>query len=120
MDEPVISLLSHLSYRLFCPRNCLHDSYARVIGTRYYADVSSLLCSHSPTNIKLHCINARYITHKAYRLSSSLYQKSSICRAAIHAGVLKSESGGYLDVMPADRRRQYNGSYQNGITSERY
>ncbi|XP_076150431.1 cysteine-rich secretory protein LCCL domain-containing 1b [Alosa pseudoharengus] len=68
--------------RLYCPRNCLHSSYTRVVGSRYYAD------------------------------------KSSICRAAIHAGVIQSESGGYLDVMPVDRRRQYSGSYQNGITSE--
>lgn len=47
-------------------------------------------------------------------------QKSSICRAAVHAGVIQNESGGYLDVMPVDKRRQYSGSYQNGITSERY
>lgn len=26
--------------RLYCPRNCLYNSYARVIGTRYYSDVS--------------------------------------------------------------------------------
>uniref|UniRef100_A0A8D3E924 LCCL domain-containing protein n=1 Tax=Scophthalmus maximus TaxID=52904 RepID=A0A8D3E924_SCOMX len=70
--------------RLYCPRNCLRDSRARVVGTKYYAD------------------------------------KSSICRAAIHAGVIRGESGGYLDVMPVDRRRQYSGSYQNGISSERY
>ncbi|KAF0047394.1 hypothetical protein F2P81_001027 [Scophthalmus maximus] len=68
--------------RLYCPRNCLRDSRARVVGTKYYAD------------------------------------KSSICRAAIHAGVIRGESGGYLDVMPVDRRRQYSGSYQNGISSE--
>uniref|UniRef100_A0A3P9MXF4 Cysteine-rich secretory protein LCCL domain containing 1b n=1 Tax=Poecilia reticulata TaxID=8081 RepID=A0A3P9MXF4_POERE len=68
--------------RLYCPKNCLHDSRARVIGTKYYTD------------------------------------KSSICRAAIHAGVIRSESGGYLDVMPVDTRRQYSGSYQNGINSE--
>ncbi|CAI5642195.1 cysteine-rich secretory protein LCCL domain-containing 1-like [Oreochromis aureus] len=68
--------------RLYCPRNCLRDSQARVIGTKYYSD------------------------------------KSSICRAAIHAGVIKNESGGYLDVMPVDKKRHYSGSYQNGITSE--
>ncbi|XP_051985161.1 cysteine-rich secretory protein LCCL domain-containing 1-like [Xyrauchen texanus] len=68
--------------RLYCPRNCLYDSSARVIGTHYYSD------------------------------------KSSICRAAIHAGVIRSDSGGYLDVMPVDKRRQYKGSYQNGITSD--
>ncbi|XP_071370022.1 cysteine-rich secretory protein LCCL domain-containing 1b [Centroberyx affinis] len=68
--------------RLYCPRNCLHDTRARVIGTKYYSD------------------------------------KSSICRAAIHAGVIQNEAGGYLDVMPADKRKQYSGSYQNSITSE--
>ncbi|XP_037642409.1 cysteine-rich secretory protein LCCL domain-containing 1-like [Sebastes umbrosus] len=68
--------------RLYCPRNCLRDSRARVIGTKYYSD------------------------------------KSSICRAAVHAGVIQNESGGYLDVMPVDKRKQYSGSYQNGITSE--
>ncbi|KAG7227428.1 hypothetical protein INR49_000434, partial [Caranx melampygus] len=68
--------------RLYCPRNCWRDSQARVIGTKFYSD------------------------------------KSSICRAAIHAGVIQNESGGYLDVMPIDKRRQYSGSYQNGITSE--
>lgn len=46
-------------------------------------------------------------------------QKSSVCRAAIHAGVMQNESGGYIDVMPVDSKSQYNGSSQNGITSER-
>uniref|UniRef100_A0AAV2JV50 LCCL domain-containing protein n=1 Tax=Knipowitschia caucasica TaxID=637954 RepID=A0AAV2JV50_KNICA len=68
--------------RLYCPRNCLHQSQVRVIGTKYYSDISS------------------------------------ICRAGIHAGVIQNESGGYLDVMPVDRRRLYKGSHQNGITSE--
>uniref|UniRef100_A0A8C7MJ35 Cysteine-rich secretory protein LCCL domain containing 1b n=1 Tax=Oncorhynchus kisutch TaxID=8019 RepID=A0A8C7MJ35_ONCKI len=68
--------------RLYCPRNCLHETRARVIGTQYYSD------------------------------------KSSICRAAIHAGVIQNDSGGYLDVQPVDKRRQYSGSYQNGISSE--
>lgn len=49
-----------------------------------------------------------------------VFQKSSICRAAIHAGVIKSESGGYVDVMPVNRRKQYVSSSQNGVTSERY
>uniref|UniRef100_A0A8C5I1L5 Cysteine-rich secretory protein LCCL domain-containing 1-like n=1 Tax=Gouania willdenowi TaxID=441366 RepID=A0A8C5I1L5_GOUWI len=68
--------------RLYCPRNCLHESQARVTGTKYYFD------------------------------------RSSICRAAIHAGVIQNESGGYLDVMPVDRRRNYSGSHQNSIASE--
>uniref|UniRef100_A0A6Q2X004 LCCL domain-containing protein n=1 Tax=Esox lucius TaxID=8010 RepID=A0A6Q2X004_ESOLU len=44
--------------------------------------------------------------------------KSSICRAAIHAGVIQNHSGGYLDVQPVDSRRLYSGSYQNAISSE--
>uniref|UniRef100_A0A3Q2Y7H5 Cysteine-rich secretory protein LCCL domain containing 1b n=1 Tax=Hippocampus comes TaxID=109280 RepID=A0A3Q2Y7H5_HIPCM len=68
--------------RLYCPKNCLGGSQARVIGSKYYAD------------------------------------KSSICRAALHAGVIQNEAGGYIDVMPVDRRRQYSGTSQNGITSE--
>ncbi|XP_041737260.1 cysteine-rich secretory protein LCCL domain-containing 1-like [Coregonus clupeaformis] len=44
--------------------------------------------------------------------------RSSICRAAVHAGVLQNDVGGYIDVMPVDKRKQYIASYQNGITSE--
>uniref|UniRef100_A0A8C5N7K7 LCCL domain-containing protein n=1 Tax=Gouania willdenowi TaxID=441366 RepID=A0A8C5N7K7_GOUWI len=45
--------------------------------------------------------------------------RSSICRAAIHTGVIRNEAGGYIDVMPVDKRRHYVGSHQNGISSER-
>uniref|UniRef100_A0A3Q3Q1N7 LCCL domain-containing protein n=1 Tax=Monopterus albus TaxID=43700 RepID=A0A3Q3Q1N7_MONAL len=44
--------------------------------------------------------------------------KSSICSAAIHAGVIRNDAGGYIDVMPVDKRRHYIASYQNGIFSE--
>ncbi|XP_069369109.1 cysteine-rich secretory protein LCCL domain-containing 1 isoform X3 [Paralichthys olivaceus] len=44
--------------------------------------------------------------------------KSSICRAAVHAGVIRNEAGGYIDVMPVDKRRHYIASHQNGISSE--
>uniref|UniRef100_A0A671XHG6 Cysteine rich secretory protein LCCL domain containing 1 n=1 Tax=Sparus aurata TaxID=8175 RepID=A0A671XHG6_SPAAU len=40
--------------------------------------------------------------------------KSSICRSAVHAGVIKNDVGGYIDVMPVDKRRHYIASYQNG------
>uniref|UniRef100_A0A8C7Z060 Cysteine rich secretory protein LCCL domain containing 1 n=1 Tax=Oryzias sinensis TaxID=183150 RepID=A0A8C7Z060_9TELE len=46
--------------------------------------------------------------------------KSSICRAAVHAGVIRNHSGGYIDVMPMEKRRHYTASNQNGIFSERY
>ncbi|KAI9523203.1 hypothetical protein NQZ68_029208 [Dissostichus eleginoides] len=44
--------------------------------------------------------------------------KSSICRAAVHAGVLRNNLGGYIDVMPVDKRKNYIASHQNGISSE--
>lgn len=48
-----------------------------------------------------------------------LSQISSICRAAVHAGVVRNQ-GGYVDVMPVDKRKLYVASFQNGIYSERY
>ncbi|XP_054621807.1 cysteine-rich secretory protein LCCL domain-containing 1 isoform X2 [Dunckerocampus dactyliophorus] len=44
--------------------------------------------------------------------------KSSICRAAVHAGVIRNSAGGYIDVMPADKRKLYMSSKQNGVVSE--
>lgn len=44
--------------------------------------------------------------------------RSSICRAAVHAGVIRNDVGGYIDVMPVDTRKHYIASYQNGISSE--
>lgn len=46
-------------------------------------------------------------------------QKSSICRTAVHAGVIGDESGGYVDVMPVDKKKAYAGSLRNGVQSER-
>ncbi|XP_012868439.1 PREDICTED: cysteine-rich secretory protein LCCL domain-containing 2 [Dipodomys ordii] len=43
---------------------------------------------------------------------------SSICKAAVHAGVIRDESGGYVDVMPVNSKPRYVGSLRNGVTSE--
>ncbi|XP_072492320.1 cysteine-rich secretory protein LCCL domain-containing 2 [Notamacropus eugenii] len=43
---------------------------------------------------------------------------SSICRTAVHAGVIKDETGGYVDVMPVDKKKIYVGSLRNGVQSE--
>ncbi|XP_061877065.1 cysteine-rich secretory protein LCCL domain-containing 1 isoform X2 [Entelurus aequoreus] len=52
-------------------------------------------------------------------IGTSLYSdKSSICRAAVHAGVLRNNVGGYIDVMPVDKRKLYMASNQNGVVSE--
>lgn len=70
--------------RMYCPPNCLEENphLARVIGTRFYSD------------------------------------RSSICRAAVHAGVIRNYDGGYLDIMPVENKQRYFGTYQNGIFSE--
>lgn len=43
---------------------------------------------------------------------------SSICKAAVHAGAIGNQEGGYIDVMPVDKKRSYSGSLKNGIRSE--
>ncbi|XP_055001903.1 cysteine-rich secretory protein LCCL domain-containing 2 [Sorex araneus] len=43
---------------------------------------------------------------------------SSICRTAVHAGVLRAGSGGLVDLMPVDRKKAYVGSLRNGVQSE--
>ncbi|XP_048372045.1 LOW QUALITY PROTEIN: cysteine-rich secretory protein LCCL domain-containing 2 [Sphaerodactylus townsendi] len=44
---------------------------------------------------------------------------SSICKAAVHAGVLTNDDGGYVDVMPVENRQEIpSGSWKNGIQSE--
>ncbi|KAG8144153.1 hypothetical protein E2320_001265 [Naja naja] len=53
-----------------------------------------------------------------HRACSAMFQNSSICKAAVHAGVIGDSSGGYVDVMPVDKKKVYNGSLRNGIRSE--
>ncbi|XP_028925773.1 cysteine-rich secretory protein LCCL domain-containing 1 [Ornithorhynchus anatinus] len=56
--------------------------------------------------------------HYARVIGSRIYSDlSSICRTAVHAGVVKNR-GGYVDVMPTDKRKVYIASFQNGIFSE--
>ncbi|XP_061599355.1 cysteine-rich secretory protein LCCL domain-containing 2 [Cololabis saira] len=51
-------------------------------------------------------------------IGNSIYaDSSSICKAAIHAGVIKAD-GGYVDVLPLERRKSYTGVLKNGIQSE--
>ncbi|KAI8504490.1 cysteine-rich secretory protein LCCL [Branchiostoma belcheri] len=45
---------------------------------------------------------------------------SSICRAAIHAGVLQDYEAGYVDIWARKGRTSYHGSNQNGVISESY
>uniref|UniRef100_A0A670YJD4 Cysteine rich secretory protein LCCL domain containing 1 n=1 Tax=Pseudonaja textilis TaxID=8673 RepID=A0A670YJD4_PSETE len=69
---------------------------------------------HCPRN----CMQAN--PHYARVIGTIIYSDmSSICRTAVHAGVIRNE-GGFVDVMPVDKRRMYTASFQNGIFSERY
>ncbi|KAK2530123.1 Crispld2 [Columba guinea] len=43
---------------------------------------------------------------------------SSICKSAVHAGVISDESGGFVDVMPVEKKKTYVGSLKNGVQSE--
>ncbi|XP_056289887.1 cysteine-rich secretory protein LCCL domain-containing 1 [Pseudoliparis swirei] len=57
--------------------------------------------------------------HISRVIGTGIYSdKSSICRTAIHAGVIRNDAGGYIDVMPVDKRKHYTASHQNGIFSE--
>ncbi|KAM3828963.1 cysteine-rich secretory protein LCCL domain-containing 2 [Vipera latastei] len=57
--------------------------------------------------------------HWAAVYGTNIYaDNSSICKAAVHAGVIGDSSGGYVDVMPVDKKKVYNGSLRNGIRSE--
>ncbi|XP_077365772.1 cysteine-rich secretory protein LCCL domain-containing 1-like isoform X2 [Festucalex cinctus] len=58
-------------------------------------------------------------SHISRVIGTRIYSdKSSICRAAVHAGVIGNNAGGYVDVMPADKRKLYIASSQNGVVSE--
>ncbi|XP_060727626.1 cysteine-rich secretory protein LCCL domain-containing 2 [Tachysurus vachellii] len=51
-------------------------------------------------------------------IGSGIYaDTSSICRAALHAGVLKA-SGGHVDILAMDKKNSYTGSLKNGVQSE--
>lgn len=51
-------------------------------------------------------------------VGSTFYaDSSSICRAAIHAGVIRDD-GGYVDILPLEKRKGYVATLRNGIQSE--
>lgn len=49
-----------------------------------------------------------------------ILQSSSICKSAVHAGVIADEEGGFVDVMPVEKKKSYVGSLKNGVQSERW
>uniref|UniRef100_A0AAX7UP55 LCCL domain-containing protein n=1 Tax=Astatotilapia calliptera TaxID=8154 RepID=A0AAX7UP55_ASTCA len=92
-------------------------SYKNGIQSIGYDSASVFICFFFPVKA-VRCDTTVALFSMTFMTTKGKSGKSSICRAAIHAGVIKNESGGYLDVMPVDKKRHYSGSYQNGITSE--
>ncbi|KAG2469814.1 CRLD2 protein, partial [Polypterus senegalus] len=43
---------------------------------------------------------------------------SSICRSAIHAGIITGSDGGYVDILPLEKKKHYVGTLRNDIQSE--
>uniref|UniRef100_A0A4W4F8S2 LCCL domain-containing protein n=1 Tax=Electrophorus electricus TaxID=8005 RepID=A0A4W4F8S2_ELEEL len=133
--------------RYECPAGCV-DSTAKVVGTVHYDMQSSIcrVGLHSgvidngggwlditrqgrkdffiksqkhgvqiycpPNCLREHSWTSRVIGTRTY------LDRSSVCGAAVHAGVIRNELGGYVDVMPTSSRNQYISSYQNGMLSE--
>ncbi|XP_078524377.1 cysteine-rich secretory protein LCCL domain-containing 2 [Lissotriton helveticus] len=57
--------------------------------------------------------------HWAPVIGTNIYSdSSSICRTAVHAGVVNDATGGYVDVMPVEKKNNYVGSNKNGVRSE--
>uniref|UniRef100_A0A8C1Q9L0 Cysteine-rich secretory protein LCCL domain containing 2 n=1 Tax=Cyprinus carpio TaxID=7962 RepID=A0A8C1Q9L0_CYPCA len=108
------------SFSKYKPGNAF--TVSRVEVCKYFACQSNapyqfLLCLirvFCPAN----CINEP--SYWAPVVGTNIYgDGSSICRAALHAGVIKA-SGGYVDLLALDKRKSYTGTLKNGIQSERY
>nr|XP_032830643.1 cysteine-rich secretory protein LCCL domain-containing 1-like [Petromyzon marinus] len=74
--------------------------------------------THCPrVHCPAHCM--QYNPHQARVIGSTIYSDlSSACRVAVHAGVVQNARGGYVDLMPVDKKSEYLASFQNGIFSE--
>ncbi|MGH0161464.1 UNVERIFIED_CONTAM: hypothetical protein FKN15_061034 [Acipenser sinensis] len=108
--------------RYECPAGCL-DSKAKVIGSVYFEmqiSVCQLVYSVESTSTNSYLSDNSGPNVPIPKTSYTLSKKSSVCRTAVHAGVIRNSVGGYIDVMPVDKRKQYVSSYQNGIFSERF
>uniref|UniRef100_A0A4W3JDE4 Cysteine rich secretory protein LCCL domain containing 2 n=1 Tax=Callorhinchus milii TaxID=7868 RepID=A0A4W3JDE4_CALMI len=53
-----------------------------------------------------------------FRKPASHCPRSSICRSAVHAGIIKNHIGGLVDVMSVEKKNKYPSVFKNGIQSE--
>ncbi|KPP73392.1 cysteine-rich secretory protein LCCL domain-containing 2-like, partial [Scleropages formosus] len=128
--------------RYKCPANC-QNSKGKVYGTNYFDVVRVINNNGGLVDITRHddfpffdkdtrngIETFRAALRKSLRNTRrnalrdvkaapvALSPSSSICRAAIHAGVIKA-SGGYVDVLAMKKKPNYVGAVKNGIKSER-
>ncbi|XP_026880092.2 macrophage mannose receptor 1 [Electrophorus electricus] len=86
----------------------------------------SILCSTSPNldhsvdKMTVHC--AAGCASEIYSVYGTITYRgdSTICAAAIHAGVILNENGGECTVLKAPGQNFYSGSTRNGISSRQY
>ncbi|XP_029463947.1 cysteine-rich secretory protein LCCL domain-containing 2 [Rhinatrema bivittatum] len=105
------------------PSNSFMVSKVTELTLDCYNTVAELCQFKKPTS---HCPRAYCPAHCrdepsywAPVIGSKVYaDSSSICRTAVHAGVIADETGGYVDVMPVDKKNRYVGSLKNGVRSE--
>ncbi|XP_075392993.1 cysteine-rich secretory protein LCCL domain-containing 2 [Tenrec ecaudatus] len=98
-------------------------SKVKVQDVDCYATVAQLCPFEKPAT---HCPRVRCPAHCKDQPSywapvfgSNVYtDSSSICRTAVHAGVIRDDRGGYVDLMPVDKKSNYVGSLRNGVQSE--
>ena len=71
------------------------------------------------TNIKVQCPQGCQTSEKGRVWGSTLYKDdSSVCKAAIHSGIIKPDEGGLIEIGLEEGQDSYTGSKENGITSE--
>ncbi|KAI4786272.1 hypothetical protein KUCAC02_037228 [Chaenocephalus aceratus] len=123
--------------RYECPAGCL-DATGKVVGTVYYEMQSSVCRAGLHAGVLDNDGGWMDVTRQGRKdffiksnkngvqslgkyLSANSFTVSRVAVKAltsVHAGVLRNDLGGYIDVMPVDKRKNYIASHQNGISSE--
>ncbi|XP_026176227.1 cysteine-rich secretory protein LCCL domain-containing 2 [Mastacembelus armatus] len=110
------------SFSKFTPGNAFEPARVEEMTANCYTTVAEICpfkkpYSHCP---RIYCPD-NCKTQPSYWspvIGNNIYaDSSSICKAATHAGVIKAD-GGFVDVLPLDKRKRYVGILKNGIQSE--
>ncbi|KAK2854044.1 hypothetical protein Q5P01_006705 [Channa striata] len=111
------------SYSKYKPGNAFMVAHVEQLKADCYTTVADICPFQKPFS---HCPRITCPASCNYQpsywspvIGNSVYaDTSSICKAAIHAGVI-SAHGGIVDVLPLDKRKSFAGVLKNGIQSER-